>query len=661
MSKKDKLFTEFPPVSLQEWENNIQKDLKGANYKNKLNWQTGEGIEILPFYRADDFEELPPPLLSGSNDWEIRQPVTEQNIEKANDIAQRAIEGGADALVFKLETRPAEGNLGGDLHGTAIQSQKSFNQLVDGINISQTALHFDASMASPVMLAMLHNACEEQGIDGSAVRGSVLFDPYAFVITKGQQPKEEAAFIADARQLVEFCTENLPGVKPLGVDGRPYHQAGGTLVQELGYALATGSEYIATLSDAGLKPNTIASAIHFNFSIGSNYFLEIAKFRAARKLWHKILDAYGVEDHHQAYLHGSSSAWNKTMYDPYINMLRTTTEGMSAAIAGCDSITLHPFDETFEQPDDFSRRIARNVQTLLKEEAYFNKVTDPAAGSYYIEKLTNKIAEAAWGCFQKVEQQGGILKSIQDGYVQTAVEESREQRDRAIATRGRTFVGINQYPNMESRKTDEQVGGKTATSLKESDKEADIEADQLMSSLKKALQLGCSLGDIIPEITEIKKYDIRPIRPYRGAQAFEALRQATEYHSAAPKVLTLPMGNKKMRKTRSAFTKNFFGCAGYDIEDPIGFDSVDEAITEITKQQPDIVVLCSSDDEYKKLVPELCDQLDQKLIIVLAGYPKEYIDEYRAAGIDAFIHAKSNVLETLQEFQQKLGIIKNET
>lgn len=663
MSTKENLFADFPPVSREEWEEVIQKDLRGTDYKTKLKWQTGEGIEALPFYRRDDFDTLPSPISSKQNNWQICQPVVEQDINSANKIARNAIENGADALEFTLGIEGTGGALGSDLHGPAIQDQESFSTLLDGINLADTSLNFDSSLASLAILSMLYNEYKDRGIDSSKLNGSILDDPYAFIITQGQMPKDEKALIEEKRQTVEFCTKNLPNVQCLGINARVYHNTGGTIVQELGYALATGSEYLATLSDTGLDTDTVASAIHFNFSIGSNYFLEIAKFRAARKLWRSVLDAYKVDENHTAYLHGSSSSWNKTMYDPYVNMLRTTTEGMSAAIAGCNTITLHPFDKTFQQPNNFSRRISRNSQIILKEEAYFNKVADLAAGSYYIEKLTDKMANAAWDCFREIEQQGGMLKAIMGGYPQTAIEESRAKRDKAIACRGRVFVGINKYPNTNDDTSDKDVHSHPAVSLKKTDRNTTIDLTSLISSIAKALKKSASLGDLIPKIIDLGKHNIRPIRPYRGSQAFEALRKATENHETTPTVLTIPMGDKKIRKARSAFAINFFGGTGYVIEDPIGFESVDEAIKTVKNQKPEIIVLCSSDEEYKALVPEFCNQitrLDKKPIVILAGYPKEHIETFKEAGIDSFIHAKCNALETLKDFQIKLNIIKND-
>lgn len=663
-SEKDhSLFEEFPPVSTEEWEEVIRKDLRGADYKEKLKWETGEGIEALPFYRREDLLERPGRLIyntDGGRGWEIRESVFKQSVEEANTAAKQALERGAQALNFILKVRSTAGMLGGDLQGTAIQKQEDFGKLLEGIDIENNPLHFDAGLASPVLIAMLHNYLEESGAGTDRVSGTFLFDPYTFTAVSGQLPEAEQNIRKLAARTTKFCADELPGVKCLGVDARTYHNCGATIVQELGYALATGSEYLAGLTEAGLKAGDIASNIHFSFSIGSNYFLEIAKFRAARKLWEKVLKAYGLEpDNFPMYIHGESSEWNKTVYDPYNNMLRTTTEGMSAAIGGCDSVTLDPFDMELRRPDDFSSRIARNQQIILKEEAYLDKVTDPAAGSYYIEVLTDKIAESAWNCFQEVEQQGGLMQSITDGYIPTAVEESRQKRDRSIAQRKRVFVGTNQYPNHDEKLEERETSDQPAVSLIETDIEAELDPDKLMTSLKQCLGKGGTLGDLMPKLYDLKKHNIRPIRPYRGPQAFEAIRRATEQHETTPKVLTLPLGNKKMRKARSTFTSNFFGCAGYEIEDPIGFDSVDDAVGAVEEQEPDIVVLCSSDKEYKELVPALCKKLvekDSRPIVVLAGYPEEDIETYKKAGVEAFIHAKSNVLETLQNFQQKLGI-----
>ncbi|MGM0545355.1 MAG: methylmalonyl-CoA mutase family protein [Bacteroidota bacterium] len=670
-STKKSLFEEFPPISTKEWEQIIKQDLKGANYKEKLRWQTGEGIEPLPFYRRQDLSDVertnPIPKKyadKNANDWEIRTPVFANEITQANEQACNVLQKGTDALSFKLSVRRTEGMLGGDISGLPIQSQNDFSALLDDISLEETSLHFDAGMASPALLAMLWDETQTQNLDPQKVWATFSYDPFVYLLEHGQYPKKKETLKQDIQQLVQFSSQQLPNVRPLAIDGRFYHNSGATIVQELGYAMASASEYLALLTDTNLPLNESANALNFNFSVGSHYFLEIAKFRSARLLWKNLIEAYGGDaDQQQAYIHGETSRWNKTLYDPYTNMLRTSTEGMSAAIAGCDALTVLPFDEHFRQPNDFSQRIARNQQLILREESYLDKVEDPAAGSYYIEQLTNQIAEKAWNIFQEIETEGGLFEAIENGTVQSAIQQSQQQRNQAIAKRGRTFVGTNQYTNPADNMRDAMNETEQTVALRKSE-EIDIEndAENLVDYLSNAFSQQANIADVIDQLFDFGHQQYRTVAPYRGAQAFEELRLATENHESTPKVLNLPLGNKSWRKGRASFSSNFFGCVGYDIEDPIGFSDVGEAMNAVKDQQPNIAVICSSDKEYKELVPAIADafsMLDNPPILVLAGYPKEDIETYKKAGVDEFIYSKCNVLETLKRFQHKLGIISN--
>ncbi len=667
---KQSLFEDFPPTSTEEWEKVISQDLNGADYKEKLRWHTGEGIEPLPFYRREDMTEVPRQAAipkkyadENPNSWEIREPIFSHSIKAANNSAKHALGRGASALQFYVGVRRTEGMLGGDLQGIPIQNQEDFSNLSSDISIEDTTLHFDAGLASPALLAMLWNITQQQNLDPQKVWATLLYDPFVYLLEHGHHPKDKEQLRSDICQLTEFKIQNLPAVRPLGIDARFYHNTGATIAQELGYALAAASEYLSTLTENGFEIEDITNALHFSFSVGSNYFLEIAKFRAARLLWKNLIEAFGADpEQNGAYLHGQSSRWNKTLYDPYTNMLRTSTEGMAAAIAGCDSMTIMPFDEHFRQPNEFSQRIARNQQLILSEESYLDKVADPAAGSYYIEKLTDQIGEAAWQVFQEVETEGGLMQAIENGTVQSAIQESQQERNQAIASRGRTFVGTNQYSNAEDKMADQLDSTYKTVSLNESENEFEIDAENLPESLAMAFADGATLGDIAPHLFDFNRHLFRTVAPYRGPQAFEELRLATENHDTIPHVLNLPLGNKKWRKGRSTFSANFFGCAGYDIEDPIGFEDTDAAIKAVEEQQPDIIVICSSDKEYKELVPAICGgikELDNQPIVVLAGHPKEDIESYKNAGVDEFIYSKCNVLETLKRFQQKLNVIEN--
>jgi methylmalonyl-CoA mutase len=398
------------------------------------------------------------------------------------------------------------------------------------------------------------------------------------------------------------------------VNGIVLNNAGSTIVQELGYTLAMANEYIAFCTEHGIKPDKAASRIQLTLSVGSNYFMEIAKLRAARLLWSTMVEQYKPECPcaYRIHINTVASTWNKTTFDPYVNMLRSTTEGMSAVLGGTDSLLLQPFDVTYKESDEFSRRISRNVQVLLKEESYFDRVVDPAAGSYYIETLTNSIAEQAWKLFQEVEQNGGALKVITDGSMQAAIEASCQKRDMDIATRRYILLGTNNYPNINEKMAD--------------------------------------------KIERVVKDEDEGLKTYRGAMAFEELRIATERYAAQnhrPRVYLLKLGNLAMRQARAGFVTNFFGCAGYEIVESSGFATVEEGVKATVEAKPDIIVVCSSDEEYATLGVEaakLCKAQLLDIPFVVAGNPTEAIEDLKAAGADDFVHVRTNILESLRNY-----------
>lgn len=656
------LFPEFPPVPREEWEAVIEKDLNGADYTEKLRWNTGEGLAPLPFYRREDLEEdenREP--LRPSGDWTIAQQIYSRQVEEANRESRQALEGGAGALRYQMRIEALAGALGGDMSGLPLRSQKDLENLLDGIPLPETPLHFDASMASPALLAMVRNELDRRNGNPAELRLTLLHDPFAFMLEEGHLPREGESPTASSGQLLQYTREEgLARTRCLGVDLRLCSRAGGTLVQELSLALSTASGYLARLSGEGFKPSDIAAAVHFCFPVGSLYFPEIAKFRALRILWQNLCRAYGVEKVPPALIHAESSTWNKTLYDPHTNLLRNATEGMSAALAGCDTLVLHPFDHPFGETDTFSRRISRNAQVIMKEEAHLDKVADPSAGSWYVERLTSELAKKAWRQFREIEQQGGLLQSIRDGFVQSAIRASREERDRAIAFRKRVFVGTNRYPNTGEEAKTRTPGAHSTVSISAGEEEYEIDSGRLVASMAEALKEGAGMGDLAGYMLNAGRQETGTLNPYRGAEAFEAIRLATERHERTPMVLTLPLGNRKARKARSSFAVNMLGCAGYDIEDPLGFDTVEEALERVRETGPDLAVLCSSDREYPQLAGEIVaglDEMEEPPLLVLAAPPE---DRYRKLGIEHYIHARCNVLETLYKFQNILGVIGEE-
>ena len=612
----NKLFSEFPPVPTEKWEEVIEKDLKGADYEKKLVWRTIEGFKVRPYYRAENLEGLEYldsnpgqwPYTRGKhtadNVWEVRQDIFVADLKEANRIALDAVERGATALGLCTK----------EVHSVA-----DFATLLDGIYIDAVSINFLCSDDYRRLLELYVEYARTKGVDPKELRGSTDFDMFRYALTHGRFHRGEDGDLQAAKALVEYAHAELPKFRVLTINAQQLNNAGSNIVQELGFSLAAANEMVSRLTDLGCKMEHVGRSIVLNVGVGSTYFMEIAKIRAARLLWSKIVEQYKPECDcpYKLYINATTSRWNLSVYDPYVNMLRSTTEAMSSAIAGADSISVLPFDTAYKDADDFGYRIARNQQLLLKEESYLDKIVDPAAGSYYIEILTDEIARGAWEHFLRVENAGGFCKALRAGLVQDEVAATAQQRNLDIATRRTTILGTNQYPNLL-----EKMGDKVA-------------ADKKCNACE---------GD-----------EIKTLMPYRGAQAFEDLRLQTEHAARRPKVFLLTYGNLTMRKARSGFATNFFGVAGYEIIDNPGFATPEEGAKAALESGADIVVLCSSDDEYAELTEPVCRALKGKVkSLVLAGFPKDMVETYKGYGIDEFIHVKTNVLESLTAFQKQL-------
>jgi methylmalonyl-CoA mutase len=639
----EKLFDTFPPVSTSEWEARITDDLKGADYQKKLIWRTSEGFEVKPYYRDEDTQDIAfinaapgeYPFVRGtktiSNDWQIRQDIETDDIEEANRLAVDAVKRGATGLGLVAED---------------ISTDKDVEDILKGISLKDVAIHFGAASSYPSLIKVVATYTKSQKLAADKVQGSFDFDPISYVLLNGDFWKSEKSDMAEVATMVKLGKELMPSMKVINVNGHYFNSAGATMVQELGFALASGAEYLTLTAKAGIPVDDVAQRMMFSFGVGSNYFMEIARLRAARLLWAKIVEQYKPQDEAsmQMWIHSNTSAWNKTLFDPYVNLLRTTTEAMSAIIAGTQSLSILPFDTFYKDPDEFSNRLARNQQIILKEEVYLDKVVDPAAGSYYIENLTQLIAEAAWKVFLLIEEKGGMIEAVKAGYVQDLVEKSAGQRLDDIANRRIIQLGTNQYPNPE-----EQMLEKIHFAEEDEMEEEELYADEDM-------EVEDDEDDETP--TTYKKLVL-----FGGSDAFDQLRLATEQFVAEgnkkPAVFLFNIGNLAMRKARAMFTTNFFGCAGYEIHDNMGFNTIDEGVKAALASKSEVVVICSSDDEYATLGPEICQKLkkaNKDLILVVAGYPKEILDMLKQAGVEEFIHVRSNLLETLEKFQEKLGI-----
>ena len=612
---KEKLFADFPPVSTETWMEKVTADLKGADFDKRLVWRTNEGFKVMPFYREEDIQNLKTtdslpgefPFVRGTktdNKWFVRQEIEVCDIKEANQKALDILNKGVDSIGFCIS---------GDV------SKADIAELLKGIHLEAVEVNFRSCQNEIVkLIKVLVEYFKSTGIAPENIKGSANYDPFSRTLRKG---KEVGAIGKEIAEIVALTAE-FKNFRVIGVNAFQFNNAGSYISQELGFALAYGNEFLSQAVEAGVAIDEVAKKVKFNFGVGSNYFMEIAKFRAARMLWANIVAAYQPECDcaAKAQIHAFTSEWNQTIYDAHVNLLRSQTEAMSASIAGVDSLTVLPFDNSYKKGDEFSERIARNQQLLLKEESHFDKIVDPSAGSYYLENLTASIAEQAWKLFLTVEDKGGFYAALKEGFVQNEIETSANSRLSDIAKRKEILLGTNQFPNFN---------------------------ESAASKIEKGGCCCCSSNE---------KGSLVALDFSRGAVQFEALRLATENSGKRPKVFMLTIGNLAMRLARSQFSSNFFACAGYEIIDNLGFTTAEEGVEAARKAKADIIVICSSDEEYAEFAPAAFNAIaGGKELFVVAGAP-ECADELKAKGITNFINMRSNVLETLQSFNKQLGI-----
>ena len=620
--EKLNMLAEFPAISSKAWKEKIVADLKGADFDKKLVWRTSEGFNVQPYYRQEDLKGLKTtvsapgqfPYVRGTktnNEWAVRQNICAcKNARKANAKALDVLGKGVNALGICLDAEKL--------------SYRYIKTLLEGIKLDAVAINFNVcACKAPELANILVRFVGRSGYDFKAVKGTINVDPIKNMLLKGKLLSREQ--VAEKIVATVKAAKTLVNFRVVGVNSVILNNSGAYCAQELAYALAWGAEYMTMMTEAGLPNYLAARSIRFNMGIGGNYFMELAKFRAARLLWAKIVEAYkapvftaALKEAAKMNVSAETSRFNMTIFDAYVNMLRTQTETMSAALAGVDEIVVTPFDATYEEPTEFAERIARNQQLLLKEESHFDKVVDPAAGSYYIENLTNSIAEEAWKQFLAIQEEGGMYELVAAGKVQEAMAATLKARLSDVAKRKEVILGSNQFPNFT-----EKAG-------------------------KKIKEVACGCCCAKPENA------IATLPVARAAEEFEALRLETEAAKKQPVAFMLTIGNLAMRIARAQFSCNFFACAGYKVIDNNGFKSVAEGIKAARKAKADIIVLCSSDDEYAVYAPQAWLQLEgAKEVFVVAGAPA-CTEDLQKLGIENFINVRVNVLETLKKFNQQL-------
>ncbi len=705
------LHSDFPPPTYEEWRTAAEAGLKGVPFEKALVTSTYEGINLQPIYCKKDIahlshlEEKPgfAYYIRGTrvegfpgHSWEICQALKYSLPEEFNRAVKHDLQKGQTAvyLVPDKATRMGldadeaiTGDVGAD--GVSLSTLGEVAKALQDIELEKHPIHVEAGFQALPMLAALAALLQSENKPLDEIKGSIDADPLGFLAATGQLPTTWKVLCSRMAAATGWAVRNMPLLKTIGVSGVPYHNAGASAVQELGFVLATAVEYIDRLRDEGQTIDQIAGSMRFTFAIGPFFFMETAKLRAARMLWAKIVEMYGGgKESQKMTVHGVTSYYNQTQYDPHVNMLRTTTETFSAVVGGVDSLQTNPFDETLGSPDEFSRRAARNTQIVLNEEAHLGQLIDPAGGSYYVEQLTAEVAQKAWVLFQEIEKHGGMLNALREGFPQNEIEAVAEQRRKDLAKRKTIIVGTNFFADVKEKKPGtrtpnyEQIYKLRIQQLKEQEEALTGEVhgklcatlpcvaggcgDEIVQAAIDTLTTGGSLGMLSGAWKTVAKapITIKPLHLHRAAEIFEQLRDAVAAFEAKtggkPKLFLATMGPLSQHKARADFSRGFFEVGGFDVIYPAGFETPRAAVDAALDSGTPVVVICSTDETYPELVPPITKGLKVKnpgIQVVLAGYPKDQVEAHKQTGVDAFIYMGADAVAVLSDLLKKIGVL----
>jgi methylmalonyl-CoA mutase len=708
LGEKPDLKKDFPTLSFEDWKNQVEKDLKGESFDKKLFTKTYEEINLQPLYTSNDIKDLPQLnnfpgfanyLRSGSvsgysfRSWEIAQEYNQSLPEDLNEALRSDLKRGLNSINIVIDNptklgidadQSKAGEVGKD--GLSISGVRKMQVLFKEIDLTNQPINISCGFSALPITLLFTAYANETRTSLMNIKGSITSDPYEYLLTKGDLPNSLNQIYDEMKLSTELMIKSNSPIKTIGVCGLPFNNAGANAVQELAFTLATSVEYLDEMISRGLKVDDVAKRFRFTFGIGSFYFMEVAKLRAARLLWSKILEAYEVkEENRKIFIHGTTSQFNQTYFDPFVNSLRTTTEAFSAIVGGVDSLQTNAYDESFNESDDFARRLTRNTQIILKEESHLDQVIDPAGGSYFVEKLTDDIAHAAWKLFQTIEEKGGMLKAIQTGFVQDEITKISDLKKNDFAKRKSVLVGTNMYANpkeemMQLKNPDlneiykkrveyiqkYKVNGdnkKHSSILEKLQNIADTKSYDLIDNAVEAFLEGASLGEISKSIraSAEKGISVTPLKQFRLSEMFEELRIASENFikktGSRPKIFLATMGPLKQFKGRADFSRAFFEVGGFEIIYPDGFATSDEAVKAAIKSKAQAVVICSTDDTYPELVPSIVKGIKEKskdVSVILAGYPKDQIEEHKKLGVDDFIYLGADAHKVLSTLLNKI-------
>jgi len=706
------LLAGFPPVSRETWKAQVEAELKGAPFDKKMLTTTYEGITLQPIYRREDvaglshIDSLPGfgPFVRGSSAsgvvghaWHVSQEIATPDAAGFNDAARSGLERGLTALnvVVDRATRNGadpdwapEAEIGSG--GLSVALLGDVRTALREVDLAKVPLYVRSGASGMPVAALIVALARERGEDLARLRGCIEVDPLGVLAHEGRLAQSLDSAYREMAALTGWAAAAAPGLQTVCVHTRPWHEAGGSAVHELGFGLATALEYVRALTGRGLDLEVVAPRLRFAFTVGEQFFTEIAKLRAARMLWARLVAVLGgTPSAQRATLHVRTSLFNKTVYDPYVNMLRTTVEAFAGVLGGCDSLQVGAFDEVVRTPDAFSQRIARNQQLVLRDECQLTRVADPAGGSWYVESLTAELAGRAWAMFQEIEKRGGMAKALQTAWPQGEVAKVAKDRLTNVARRRDSIIGTNAYANLAEKPlgvpaVDADANGfqrrrarEIATARTTADDQqhrmvlerlAGVVGKQdaaLFEACVAAVTAGATLGEVTRavRIHDAPDTPVVPVCITRAAVGFERLRGAVEARARGdegrPRVFLAAMGPAKQHKARADFARGLLEVAGFEVVVPQGFATPDEAVAAAVESGAGAVCICSTDETYPVLVPALIQGLRAArpgLPVILAGYPPEQIEALKAVGVDEFIHVRANAIEVLTAIAKRMGV-----
>jgi methylmalonyl-CoA mutase len=701
--KNRRLLSEFAPHTHAAWKGAAEELLKGRSFEKTLVTPTYEGFALEPIYMSEtvgDLAHLGEMPGMGSHvrgarvegylgaGWLVSQELAAPTPEALNAVALEELAKGQNELNVWLDAPSRAGRAAGaengatGVCGVSLATLGDLRALMQGIHAEMISQYWQAGAAAPALYALLLAWWRESGTPLEAVRGCLGMDPVGWMAETGALPGATGRVFDDMAAVIESAARTVPALQVVDVQGHPWHKAGASSVQEMAAVLATGVGYLGEMQRRGLAAETVAPRMRLSVSIGGHFFIEIAKLRALRLLWSRVLDAFAVPASARGtHLHARTGLWNKTVFDPYVNMLRTTTEAFAAVVGGCDSLHVGPFDEVIRESDAFSRRVARNTHAILGEECGMQQVIDPAGGSWAVEALTDQMAAQAWKQFQEIEAAGGILATLEAGALQDSVEAVRLERMKNIQRRKDVMVGINTYPNatekpLPPREIDYDAvlkerlaalqawkAGRDAAAV-----EAALEAAKAASgaarieALAAAAATGATLDELYAALDAGEpELRVKPVRLQRAAAEYEALRLAARALAEAGRPATvhqLNMGPSRGYRARADWTSSFFQAGGFTVLNEDDYPDPAAAAAALTESGARAAVITSDDATYATTVAPLARALKERdpgIRVLVAGAPGENEAAWREAGVDDFVHVRVNAYAFNRELLESMG------